>query len=90
MKLALLLSLTTVAVTGLIIPAANADTYSSVTTSSGPMVSEVRETRTTTTVDSPAVIEERPVIITPPANNETVIVKKKSHHLIKVGPVKVF
>jgi hypothetical protein len=87
MKLALFLTLGAVAVTGLTVPAANADTYSSVTTSTSPMETETRETRTIET--SPTVIEERPVIVTPPAN-ETVIVKKKSHHLIKVGPVKVF
>jgi hypothetical protein len=89
MKLAVFLTLGAIAVTGFSAPAANADTYSSVTTSSGPMETETRETRTTTSVETPTVIEERPVIVTPPAN-ETVIVKKKSHHLVKVGPVKVF
>lgn len=90
MKLALFLTFGAVAVTSLVTPAANADTYSTVTTESGPLM-ETRTTRSTETLESPpAVIEERPVIVTPPATHDTIIVKKRSHHLIKVGPVKVF
>ena len=38
--------------------------------------------------EQPTVVREQPVIIQP--KKETVIIKKHDHHLIKVGPIKVF
>jgi hypothetical protein len=71
--------------------AAHADTtYTSTTTSLDPSPATVVETRSTTLETAPVVIREtQPVYIQP--SKEVVIVKKKNHHhLINIGPVKVF
>ena len=93
MKLQALLLLSAVCAAGLYAPAANADSYSSMTTTeeSRP-VTEMSETRTTTVESAPSsttVIREQPVIVQP-ANTEVIVVKKHQHHLIHIGPVKVF
>jgi hypothetical protein len=71
-------------------PSAMADTYMETTDVSQPLPMETREIRTTiehTPVINEEVVRPTTTIVQP---TETVIVKKHSHHLIKVGPVKVF
>ncbi len=88
MRLLSILSLAVV-ITGFAVPV-SADTYESVTTSSGSSM-PLTETKEVRTVESaPAVIREQPVVVTPPANNNTVIVKKHHGHLIQLGPAKLF
>ncbi len=79
--------------TSLFAPAVSADTYSSVTTTEQAEPTAVVETRSTTVESAPVtVIRERPVVIMQqPATKEVIVIKKKhSHHLINIGPVKVF
>jgi len=92
MKVELFWALAMVSANSLFTSAAIADTYSTETTTTDlaqPMT-ETRETRTIETAPSTTVVREQPVIINQPAEKEIVVVKKHQHHLIKVGPVKVF
>jgi hypothetical protein len=52
----------------------------------------VIETAPTTVIrEQPTtIIEERPVVTQPIIEREKIVEKRPSHHLIKVGPVKVF
>ena len=82
--------------------AAYADTYSQTTIETAPgVVTEtetvepapmvIREGSTTVIREQPTtVIREQPIINQPVIEKEKIVVKKGSHHLIKVGPVKVF
>jgi hypothetical protein len=96
MKFVASLVLCAISVAGLSAPAAHADSFSSMTTTTTEQslpITEVRETRTTTEDFAPStttVIREQPVILTQPANSEVIVVKQHRHHLIHVGPVKVF
>jgi len=87
MKLQLASALGLIAAVTVAGSAVYADTYSTVTTESGPLVE-----RTTTVESSPTVVrDERPIIVEPPANNTTIIKKKThAHHLLNLGVVKVF
>lgn len=94
MKFVATLVLCGISIAGLSAPAAHADSYSSVTTTTeaSQPITEVREVRTTTEEIAPStttVIREQPVIVQP-ANSEVIVVKQHHHHLIHVGPVKVF
>ncbi len=79
--------------TTLFAPAVSADTITSVTTTSAEaQPTTVLETRSTTIETAPVtVIREQPVVLVQPASREVIVIKKKhSHHLINIGPVKVF
>jgi hypothetical protein len=92
MNLRVMFVLGAVVSTSLFAPAVNADTITSVTTSSEAVPTTVLETRSTTVESTPVMIREQPVVIMQqPASREVIVIKKKhSHHLINVGPIKVF
>ena len=91
MKLELILALAVVATSSLFLPAANADSYSSVTTTEvAQPVIEKRETTVQEAIPSTTVIREQPVIINKPADVVVVKEHRHHHHLIDVGPVKAF
>jgi hypothetical protein len=72
----------------MVVPAANADTYSTTTTSTEGLA-PVTEVRTTTLESAPVtVVRETPVYIEP-SHTTTIIEKKKHHHLISLPFVKV-
>jgi hypothetical protein len=87
MKLQVLTMIGAVLVAAQCAPAALADSYSSVTTTTQEVQQAPAfvETLPTTTV-----IKEQPVLITQPADREVVVIKQHRHHLIHIGPVKVF
>ncbi len=89
MKLQAILTLSALVTLG-VTTAAQADTtYSTTTTTLDPAPASVVETRSTTLETAPVVIREtQPVYIQP--SKEVVVIKKKHHHLINIGPVKVF
>lgn len=97
MKLEVFLVLGAVAITNVCAQAANADSYSSVTTTTTQEAIPVQpvtviESRTTTLESAPiTVVREQPVIITQPSR-EVLVVRQRRHHSnwINVGPVHVF
>jgi hypothetical protein len=93
MKVQVLSMIGAVLVAALYAPATLADSYSSVTTTTQEVqpLTEVRETPMfVQDVPTTTVIREQPVIITQPADREVVVIKQHRHHLIHVGPVRVF
>jgi len=95
MNVRMYLTLGLVALAGFTVKAANADSYSETTTieqaPAEPMIETREVIRTEETAPTTTVIREQPTtIIKEEPVKETVVVKKKDHHLIKVGPVKVF
>jgi hypothetical protein len=72
---------------GMVVPAAYADSYSTVTTTQE--LAPVSEVRTTTVDSAPiTVVRETPVIVEP-AQTTTIIEKKKHHHLLSLPFVHV-
>jgi hypothetical protein len=70
-------------------PVTEVQQYTTTTQELQPLT-EVRQIRTIESVPSTTVIRELPVLINQPVDREVVIVKRHHHHLINVGPVKVF